>query len=300
MMVGRPEKALDVRDPIQAFAQQLRDLRRGCDRMTYAEMASRCNYSAATLSEAARGATMPSWEVTAAYVAACGGDLVRWRSVWEATKMRAAGANGVLGTGADGVGAVAPAPPASSEPAATAPAGDSPAEQRREPALRGWWVWTSAIVATVVIAVVTFVVHGKGRGGGADKSVASLPATSAVLLTPTNRERVGGSDHLTAQFTVTDLPPAHTVWCFVVNDEGRWFPYRAEAAATSGWRCRVGVGPRVLKNELVLGIHVVDASPAATSRINDAIRTSSPEWAGLDGLPAGAHSRAASTITRTH
>jgi transcriptional regulator with XRE-family HTH domain len=72
MMVGRPEKALDVRYPIQAFAQQLRDLRRGCDGMTYAEMASRCNYSAATLSEAARGATMPSWEVAAAYVAACG------------------------------------------------------------------------------------------------------------------------------------------------------------------------------------------------------------------------------------
>lgn len=45
-------------------------------------LATKANYSGTSLSEAARGLTLPSLDVTLAYVGACEGDLELWKKYW--------------------------------------------------------------------------------------------------------------------------------------------------------------------------------------------------------------------------
>ncbi|MEU2339503.1 protein kinase [Streptomyces sp. NPDC013172] len=78
--------------PLRDFAQALRELRtRAPGTPTYRELAHRARYSPSALSDAASGRRLPSWDVTAAYVAACGGDVEQWRARWEElnTRLRA-------------------------------------------------------------------------------------------------------------------------------------------------------------------------------------------------------------------
>ncbi|MFI7544898.1 hypothetical protein [Actinoplanes sp. NPDC049599] len=70
---------------VQAFAYDLRKLRREAGDLTYRVMAARVHYSVTTLSQAAAGERMPSLAVTLAYVAACGGDAAEWERRWRAT-----------------------------------------------------------------------------------------------------------------------------------------------------------------------------------------------------------------------
>jgi tetratricopeptide (TPR) repeat protein len=51
-------------------------------------MARSVNFGAATLAKAASGHRFPSWELTRAYVVACGGDLDEWRATWEDAALR--------------------------------------------------------------------------------------------------------------------------------------------------------------------------------------------------------------------
>jgi tetratricopeptide (TPR) repeat protein len=51
-------------------------------------MAASANFGAATLAKAASGSRLPSWEITRAYVTACGGDLKEWRARWESAAQR--------------------------------------------------------------------------------------------------------------------------------------------------------------------------------------------------------------------
>lgn len=77
----RPENPLDPHaGPVAEFAAGLRRL--GA-RRTYRELAQRAHTSASALSQAANGQKVPTWEVTAAFVRACGGDLDEWRMRWE-------------------------------------------------------------------------------------------------------------------------------------------------------------------------------------------------------------------------
>ena len=79
----RPERLLDPSaGPLEAFAHDLRTLRRRAGNPSYRTMAKRAHYSVATLAEAARGRHKPSLKVTLAYVAACGGDLESWSRRW--------------------------------------------------------------------------------------------------------------------------------------------------------------------------------------------------------------------------
>nr|AGR39415.1 StnP [Streptomyces sp. TP-A0356] len=79
----RPERLLDPTEgPLEAFAHDLRTLRRRAGNPSYRTMAKRAHYSVATLAEAARGLHKPSLKVTLAYVAACGGDLELWSRRW--------------------------------------------------------------------------------------------------------------------------------------------------------------------------------------------------------------------------
>ncbi|QFY05323.1 helix-turn-helix domain-containing protein [Nonomuraea phyllanthi] len=79
--MGRPEEPIDPLGPIADFASGLRALRDAAD-LSYKEMASLTYYCVSTLSTAASGKAMPTWEVTEAYVKTCNGDLDYWWEQW--------------------------------------------------------------------------------------------------------------------------------------------------------------------------------------------------------------------------
>ena len=65
------------------FAHELRQLRRAAGSPSYRALARRAGYSAAALSAAAGGVTLPSLSVTLAYVGACGGSTDEWTQRWQ-------------------------------------------------------------------------------------------------------------------------------------------------------------------------------------------------------------------------
>jgi transcriptional regulator with XRE-family HTH domain len=87
MAMPRPERSIDASEgPIAKFAVDLRQLRAESG-ITYRDLADRAHFSKATLSAAAAGHRLPTWEVTQAYVEACGGDVEVWRERWEAVRV---------------------------------------------------------------------------------------------------------------------------------------------------------------------------------------------------------------------
>jgi tetratricopeptide (TPR) repeat protein len=109
--VGRPERDLRGADTrLTRFARELRTLRAAAGHPSYRQLSAATHYSAATLARAAAGQTLPSLEVTLAYVAGCGGDLARWREAWAQAALQQE------------------EPPASPEPVAGPPAGATPAQ----------------------------------------------------------------------------------------------------------------------------------------------------------------------------
>ncbi|WP_157017973.1 helix-turn-helix domain-containing protein [Cryptosporangium arvum] len=83
----RPENPIPSENgALAGFAGALRRLRAGAGAPTYRTIAARAHYAPSRLSEAAAGHHLPTWEVTAAFVRACGAppkDLPLWRSRWE-------------------------------------------------------------------------------------------------------------------------------------------------------------------------------------------------------------------------
>ena len=85
--MGRKERTLDHADgPLAEFAVSLRRLRRSAGSPSYRTLAERTHFSVATLSRAAAGNTLPSAEVTQAFVVACGGDAAAWLAERERVK----------------------------------------------------------------------------------------------------------------------------------------------------------------------------------------------------------------------
>ncbi|MFF1918364.1 helix-turn-helix domain-containing protein [Streptomyces sp. NPDC058239] len=85
--MGRPETPINPEEgPLQSFAHGLRALRRAAGNPSYRQLATRANYSGTSLSEAARGLSLPSLDVTLSYVRACGGDTGRWEQFWLETE----------------------------------------------------------------------------------------------------------------------------------------------------------------------------------------------------------------------
>ena len=81
--VGRPERPLDPEaGELERFALDLRHLRTKAGGPTYRHLARRAHFSVTTLAKAASGDTVPSLQVTLAYVAACDGDLAEWTERW--------------------------------------------------------------------------------------------------------------------------------------------------------------------------------------------------------------------------
>lgn len=80
----RPERPIGASDgPVQRLAADLRHLRAKGGSPPYRELAKTAHFSKATLSAAAAGHRLPTWEVTSAYVRACGGDVDAWRLRWQ-------------------------------------------------------------------------------------------------------------------------------------------------------------------------------------------------------------------------
>ena len=87
--MGRSEAPLDPHnEALWEFAARLRSLRENAGGRSYRQMAKKANFAVPTLARAAAGRRLPSWEVTAAYVAACGSDPGPWRAFWESTARR--------------------------------------------------------------------------------------------------------------------------------------------------------------------------------------------------------------------
>lgn len=83
--MGRPESQIDfTRGEVAKFAADLRQLRVRAGRPSYRVLASATNYGISTLSEAAKGESLPTLQVTLKYVEACGGDVDEWAARWEA------------------------------------------------------------------------------------------------------------------------------------------------------------------------------------------------------------------------
>ncbi|MCG5447731.1 nSTAND1 domain-containing NTPase [Micromonospora hortensis] len=81
--VGRPERPLDPEaGELERFALDLRQLRTKAGSPTYRQLARRAHFSVTTLAKAASGETVPSLQVTLAYVAACEGDPAEWTQRW--------------------------------------------------------------------------------------------------------------------------------------------------------------------------------------------------------------------------
>ena len=80
--MGRSEQPLDPQGPLYGFAGQLRALRAAAGSPPYRELARLAHVSQSALSAAASGRNLPTWEVTAAYVRACGQDPQVWRTLW--------------------------------------------------------------------------------------------------------------------------------------------------------------------------------------------------------------------------
>ena len=79
----RTENPLDpALGPLAAFALDLRAVRAHAGQMPYRVLAKRAGYCASTLSVAASGATLPTLDVTLAYVQACGADPEPWQARW--------------------------------------------------------------------------------------------------------------------------------------------------------------------------------------------------------------------------
>lgn len=77
-----PEKPLSPDDSLAQFAENLRQLRRDTDEISYRRLAERANVSPSALSQATSGRKLPTWNVTRAFVKGCDGDEEFWYEQW--------------------------------------------------------------------------------------------------------------------------------------------------------------------------------------------------------------------------
>ena len=81
--MGRRESPISADGgPVAEFAAQLRRLRARAGSPTYRQLSERTRFVPSVLSAAARGSRLPTWPVTRAFVAACGGDVAEWHRRW--------------------------------------------------------------------------------------------------------------------------------------------------------------------------------------------------------------------------
>lgn len=80
---GRPENPISWDGPVAELALALRRARGQADQPSYRTLAERTHYSASVLAAAADGHYCPTWDVTRAFLQACGADETDLRPLWE-------------------------------------------------------------------------------------------------------------------------------------------------------------------------------------------------------------------------
>ncbi|MFF0298525.1 helix-turn-helix domain-containing protein [Kitasatospora sp. NPDC004614] len=84
--MARRQAPLEGNGAAARFAERLREVRRESG-LTLRQLAAISGYSHSTLSLAENGRRLPSWDVVAAFVQACGRkDIDRWRGWWDAAE----------------------------------------------------------------------------------------------------------------------------------------------------------------------------------------------------------------------
>lgn len=87
--MGRPQKQVEsFTSPAGQLAVGLRAVRRSAGNPPYRVMARESGYAASTLSKAAAGDRLPTWEVCSAFVESCGGDITEWKDRWNQAQER--------------------------------------------------------------------------------------------------------------------------------------------------------------------------------------------------------------------
>ncbi|MEO6081542.1 MAG: substrate-binding and VWA domain-containing protein [Umezawaea sp.] len=145
--------------PAEAFAYRLVKLRDEIG-LTSAQLAAMTDYSQADLAEATSGRELPSWELTSAYIRACGDNPEQWRPWWEHASKSAPPAPVV--------------PPASGLRFSTAPAAR--------------WGVAAALVVLVVLGIVLW-----PKSGGDSPSTPAVATALPSCSTPTANLTVAAS-----------------------------------------------------------------------------------------------------------
>ena len=86
-MVGRRETPIDPRAPYANFACGLRALKIKSNK-SHRQIEADAHYCAPTLCEAASGKSLPTLEVTLAFVGACGGNTTEWTYHWKVEEQK--------------------------------------------------------------------------------------------------------------------------------------------------------------------------------------------------------------------
>jgi transcriptional regulator with XRE-family HTH domain len=167
----RPERPVDLSmGPVPRFAEDLRCLRASSG-ITYRELAKAAHFSKATLSAAAAGHRVPTWEVTRAYVQACGGDVGEWELKWRTTRAE--------------IG-LTPEPPLRVD-RKLQPAPERVAERRRRLFMR-------ALIGCVIVVVVVGIAVVWARLGSPDHRTERAPTSSNVRFTGAQQQIADNND----------------------------------------------------------------------------------------------------------
>jgi Helix-turn-helix domain len=92
--MGRKHNPIEDPGPVGQFAGRLRDRRAQKPGLTYRDMADLGYCSHSVFADAAAGKKLPTWEVTEAFVRACGADdeeVGQWRTSWLETRQAVEG-----------------------------------------------------------------------------------------------------------------------------------------------------------------------------------------------------------------
>ncbi len=170
--MGRPERPLDpAAGPVERFASQLRELRDQAGRPKYSAMAQRVHRSQTTLSEAAGGERLPTWDTAEAFVRACGGDVASWRKLWEQAS---------LAQQANGSPAESPAV--------------APAEIQGAPRQRRHKILLAAAAAGVLVTAVVAALAVAGPSSAPRTDVQPSPPGSPALTDGSRQAIADGAD----------------------------------------------------------------------------------------------------------
>lgn len=194
--MGRPERPVDPdAGPRERFAYDLRMLRQQAGQPTYRELARRAHFSDTTLSVAAAGASLPSLEVTVAFVAACDGDVAEWTRRWHAVdaELRAAPSAATAAQPPAAAGTAVPAVPAVAVPAfsgirAAEPASEAPPappqgrrwKRRRRSSIALGLLAAALVLGGSALGVLAVATRGHPAGGRDRQGPAPLPSVPGV------------------------------------------------------------------------------------------------------------------------